>query len=94
MKNPTDIFQFIKGVFFPIRPISREHKGYLMTDVTAIIYLIDFEIEEGARDEVVEPLGDDRILAVWHQAVVDQVFHEAIPGAEVFKFFFFVSCFF
>ena len=59
-----------------------------MTDVTAVIYLIDFEIKEGARDEVVEPLGDDRILAVWHQAVVDQVFHEAIPGAEVFKFIF------
>ena len=35
-----------------------------MTDVTAVIYLIDFEIKEGARDEVVEPLGDDRILAV------------------------------
>ena len=64
-----------------------------MTDVTAVIYLIDFEIKEGARDEVVEPLGDDRILAVWHQAVVDQVFDETVPSTEVFKFIIFVSCF-
>ena len=45
-------------------------------------YLINFKVELWAGDEVVEPLRDDSILAICHEAVVQQVLNEAVPGTE------------
>jgi hypothetical protein len=35
-----------------------------MINTIVVIHLVDFEVEEGTCNEVVEPLGDDRIFAV------------------------------
>lgn len=42
--------------------------------------LIDFEVELGTRDEIVEPLRDDCVFRVAHQAFAQKVLYKAVTG--------------
>jgi hypothetical protein len=45
-----------------------------------LLYLVNFEVKLRAGYEVVEPLTDDSVLTLLHQAVVQQVFDKTVSS--------------